>query len=112
MRDGKARADFDAGEMKEALRRSMQDEITRLQQLIQVQSHQRQNLHNVQFPRPPSHQPQAQAPSLWQGMAQTADPMALDLAMPPGKDVITAKSPLDKLTFPRTPSPGDRYDTT
>ncbi|EEU33914.1 uncharacterized protein NECHADRAFT_89044 [Fusarium vanettenii 77-13-4] len=63
VRDGKARADFDAGEMKEALRRSMQDEITRLQQLIQDQSHQRQNLHNVQFPRPPSHQPQAHAPS-------------------------------------------------
>ncbi|KAH7228627.1 hypothetical protein B0J15DRAFT_518368 [Fusarium solani] len=62
-KSGKTRADFDAAQMEEVLRLSLQDEIARLQQLVQDQSHQHQNVHNLQFPRPPSHQPQGQAPN-------------------------------------------------
>ncbi|KAJ4130597.1 hypothetical protein NW754_009650 [Fusarium falciforme] len=43
----KTRADFDAAQMEEALRLSLQDEIARLQQLVQDQSRQHQNVHNV-----------------------------------------------------------------
>ncbi|RSL83900.1 hypothetical protein CEP52_016590 [Fusarium oligoseptatum] len=43
MKSSKTRTDFDAAQMEEALRRSLQDEIVRLQQLVQDQSQRHQN---------------------------------------------------------------------